>query len=89
MSERVRRQPIREVSALAPTLVAAIAAIILLLGLVHHLGAFLGQKLYPPDPELEARRKVVSPVISRETTMWKAWVGFNASHTRVVASSAL
>ena len=22
----------------------------------------------------------VSPIISRETTMWKAWVGFNASH---------
>jgi hypothetical protein len=22
----------------------------------------------------------VSPVISRETTMWKAWIGFNASH---------
>jgi hypothetical protein len=23
----------------------------------------------------------VSPVISSETTMWKAWVGFNASHS--------
>jgi hypothetical protein len=23
----------------------------------------------------------VSPVITRETTMWKAWVGFNASHS--------
>nr|WP_226876543.1 hypothetical protein [Microbulbifer hainanensis] len=23
----------------------------------------------------------VSPVISRETTMWRAWVGFNASHS--------
>ncbi|MDB5935912.1 MAG: hypothetical protein JWQ01_3256 [Massilia sp.] len=23
----------------------------------------------------------VSPVISRKTTMWKAWVGFNASHS--------
>jgi hypothetical protein len=22
----------------------------------------------------------VSPVISPETTMWRAWVGFNASH---------
>jgi hypothetical protein len=25
--------------------------------------------------------QAVSPVISRETTMWKAWVGFNASHS--------
>jgi hypothetical protein len=23
----------------------------------------------------------VAPVISRETTMWKAWIGFNASHS--------
>ena len=23
----------------------------------------------------------VSPVISEQTTMWKAWVGFNASHS--------
>ncbi len=23
----------------------------------------------------------VSPVITRETSMWKAWVGFNASHS--------
>jgi uncharacterized membrane protein len=25
--------------------------------------------------------KEVSPVITRETTMWRAWVGFNASHS--------
>ena len=23
----------------------------------------------------------VSPVVTRQTTMWKAWVGFNASHS--------
>jgi hypothetical protein len=23
----------------------------------------------------------VSPVITRETTMWRAWVGFNATHS--------
>jgi hypothetical protein len=23
----------------------------------------------------------VSPVITRETTMWKCWIGFNASHS--------
>jgi len=23
----------------------------------------------------------VSPVISRETTMWRVWIGFNASHS--------
>jgi hypothetical protein len=25
--------------------------------------------------------KDISPVISRQTTMWKAWIGFNASHS--------
>ena len=24
--------------------------------------------------------RAVSPVITRETTMWQAWIGFNASH---------
>jgi hypothetical protein len=24
---------------------------------------------------------IVSPVISRETTMWRVWVGFNATHS--------
>ena len=67
--------------ALAPSLVAASATIILLLGLVHLLYTFHGRKLHPRDAELEARLKEVSPVITRETTMWKAWVGFNASHS--------
>jgi hypothetical protein len=67
--------------AIAPSLVAASAAIILLLGLVHLLYTFRGQKLHPRDADLEARMKEVSPVLTRETTMWRAWVGFNASHS--------
>jgi hypothetical protein len=69
------------VQTLAPSLVAASAAIILALGLVHLLFTFHGRKLHPRDPELETRLKQVSPVITKETTMWKAWVGFNASHS--------
>jgi len=68
-------------SAFAPALVAFSAAIILLLGLIHLLYTFRGPKLRPRDAELEARLEQVSPVITRETTMWKAWVGFNASHS--------
>jgi hypothetical protein len=62
-------------------LVAASAAIILLLGVIHLLYTFRGNKLHPRDSALEARLKEVSPVITRETTMWKAWIGFNASHS--------
>jgi len=66
---------------LAPSLVAVSAAILLLLGLMHLLYTFYGPKLWPRDQELQTRMQQVSPVITRETTMWKAWVGFNASHS--------
>ncbi|MGA7623269.1 MAG: hypothetical protein WCA91_06795 [Candidatus Acidiferrales bacterium] len=61
--------------------IAASAAVILLLGLVHLLYTFRGPKLHPRDPDLAARMMAVSPVITRETTMWRAWVGFNATHS--------
>ena len=64
----------------APLLVAGSAAIILLIGLLHLLYTFYGPKLLPRDRELQTRMQEVSPVITRQTTMWKAWVGFNASH---------
>jgi hypothetical protein len=66
---------------LPPALIAASAAIILVLGLAHLLFTFSGPKFMPRDRALQARMRDVSPVISGETTMWKAWVGFNASHS--------
>ena len=65
----------------APYLMTGSAAIVLLLGLLHLLYTFRGPKLRPRDAELQERMSAVSPVISRETTMWDAWVGFNASHS--------
>lgn len=62
-------------------LVFASAAIVFTLGTLHLILTFTGPKLRPRDPELEVRMKAVSPVITRETTMWKAWIGFNASHS--------
>jgi hypothetical protein len=66
---------------LPSNLISVSAAVILLLGLLHLLYTFYGPKLLPRDPELLARMREVSPVITRQTTMWKAWVGFNASHS--------
>lgn len=66
---------------LAPFFIAVSAAIILLLGFIHLLYTFSGSKLLPRDRDLKTRMQEVSPVITRETTMWKAWVGFNASHS--------
>ncbi len=65
---------------IAPWLVAASAAILLLLGLAHLLFTFSGIKLLPRDADLQGRMQAVSPVITRQTTMWNAWIGFNASH---------
>ncbi len=60
---------------------AASAAIILGLGLLHLLFTFRGPNLTPRDPALQQRMTEVSLVLTSRTTMWKAWVGFNASHS--------
>jgi len=59
----------------------ASAAILLLLGTLHLIYTFSGSKLTPRDAALQARMGEVSPVITSETTMWRCWVGFNASHS--------
>ena len=66
---------------LAIWLVVASAAIPLLLGLGHLLFTFSGTKLWPRDHDLKVRMHEISPRITRQTTMWKAWVGFNATHS--------
>ena len=65
----------------AAWLVAASAGVILVLGLVHLLYTFHGPKLLPRDAALQAQMARVSPNITSKTTMWRAWVGFNASHS--------
>ena len=65
---------------LAQLLIVASAFIILVLGVIHLLYTFHGSKLLPRDRELKSRMENVSPEITRQTTMWRAWIGFNASH---------
>jgi hypothetical protein len=62
-------------------LVAAGSLGIFGLGCAHLLFTFRGNKLHPRDPTLMDQMREVSPVISREMSMWNAWVGFNASHS--------
>lgn len=66
---------------LASLLLATGSTVILALGMAHLLLTFRGNKLHPRDATLEASMKEVSPILTRQTTMWKAWVGFNASHS--------
>src|SRR5262249_4361867 len=66
---------------LAPALAALSAGLIAVLGFVHLLYTFHGSKLHPRDGELRSKLENASLVLTRETTMWKAWIGFNASHS--------
>ena len=68
-------------SALPSLLIAASATVIFALGALHLWYTFVGNKLHPRDADLRARLEQTSLVLTRETTMWKAWVGFNASHS--------
>ena len=55
-------------------------SIIFTLGASHLFYTFSGPNLTPRDPTLQISMSQVSPVITKETTMWRCWVGFNASH---------
>jgi hypothetical protein len=65
----------------ASLLIAASAAVALVLGTLHLVLTFSGDRLFPRDPSLIERMKEVSPRISRQTTIWRAGVGFHASHS--------
>jgi hypothetical protein len=66
---------------LASTLIALSAGLPALLGLVHLAFTFRGSKLHPRDSKLRSEMENTPPVLTKETTMWKAWIGFNASHS--------
>jgi len=57
------------------------ASINFTLGVVHLVYTFWGPKLMPRDPALQISMSQIVPVITKETTMWRCWVGFNASHS--------
>jgi len=73
----------------ASILMVLSAGIALALGVLHLVYTFSGNKLTPRDSSLQARMAQVSPVITRQTTMWKAWVGFNATHSADLSFSVL
>lgn len=66
---------------LTKVLMSLSASIILALGVLHLVYTFWGPKLTPRDPALQVRMEQVSPVITNETTMWRCWIGFNATHS--------
>ena len=66
---------------IAPALIAIAAAIVFTLGTLHLVFTFSGRKLLPRDANLPAQMAQSALVLTRETNVWKAWIGFNASHS--------
>jgi hypothetical protein len=53
----------------------------ILLGTIHLVYTFFSQKLSARDTTLNETMKKVHPVLTTQTTMYRAWTGFNASHS--------
>jgi len=68
-------------AALGPALIAAAGCIVALLGSIHLLYTYRGPKLLPRDAQTVERMQADTLRITRQTTLWKAWIGFNASHS--------
>ena len=65
-----------------PIVLLSLSALVpLTLGVLHLLYTFSGKLLTPRDPDVQTRMMEALPVITRQTTMWRAWIGFNASHS--------
>ena len=52
-----------------------------ILGLVHLIFTFFTDKFHAYNPDVKIAMENTSPNITKETTVWLAWVGFNASHS--------
>src|SRR5260370_22001048 len=57
------------------------ASIFGVLGTLQLLCIFFSDKLRARDPAVVDAMKGTSPRITGRTTMWRAWIGFNASHS--------
>ena len=62
-------------------LLLAGAAVFAVLGSMHLLYTFVGARLHPRDPAAIAAMQATTLRLTRETTVWRAWIGFNASHS--------
>lgn len=57
------------------------ASIFGVLGTVHLLYTFFTNKFEAYDSPVTDAMKRTSPVLTKQTSMWRAWIGFNASHS--------
>ena len=66
---------------MAQILIITGAAIFGILGAIHLLYTFFTNNFDAYDSSVSEAMKTSSLVLTKETSMWKAWIGFNASHS--------
>ncbi len=57
------------------------SALYLILGVIHLSFTLFSNKFDAFDNHVNHAMKGTSPVITKDTTMWQAWIGFNVSHS--------
>jgi hypothetical protein len=57
------------------------SCIYLVLGALHLFYTFFTTKFDPRNKDVIEEMKNTSPRLTNETTLWKTWIGFNASHS--------
>ncbi len=62
-------------------LISVGAAIFGFLGTVHLVYTFFTDKFEAYDSDVTKAMKNTTPILTKDTTMWNAWIGFNASHS--------
>lgn len=55
--------------------------VLLTFGSLHLFMTFFSDRFHARDDALNEAMKHDSPRLTRRTTMWNAWIGFNASHS--------
>ena len=66
---------------IAQWLIIAGALVIGLLGFAHLVLTYSSNKFEAFDANVTQAMKATSPIITKNTTMWRAWIGFNVSHS--------
>jgi len=57
------------------------SVIYIILATLHLLYTFFSNKFLAKDRATVEAMKQTHPILTNKTTMWKAWVGFNGSHS--------
>ena len=70
-----------EVEIMEPILLIVGASIFGVLGTIHLMYTFFTNKFEAYDSSVTDAMKGTSLILTKETSIWNAWIGFNASHS--------